>query len=164
MIHLSSGVQHLLSDTCFRTLQLREQVNLLLYLDVCLDLLLFANECLLGLPWRSSGQDPELPLQGAWVQPPVRELRPHKLQGTTKTQNKWMNKTNEKLLAPHFPTGLYINYQDLCFLSLKYPLADLHASTHNLVQILMASNLQTLRFISQPSFSPLLSSFPEAAT
>lgn len=136
---------------------------MLLYLDVCLDLLSFANESLLGLPWRPSGQDSELPLQGAWVRPPVRELRPHKLQGKTKTQNKRMNKTNEKLLAPRFPTGLYINYQDLCFLSPKYPLADLRTTAHNLVQILMASNLQTLRFVSQPSFSPLLSSFPEAA-
>lgn len=60
----------------FQDFSIKEQVNSLLYLDVCLALLLFTNESLLGRPWRSSGQDPELPLQGARVRSPVREVRP----------------------------------------------------------------------------------------
>ena len=38
----------------------------------------------MGLPWRSSGQDCELPLQGALVHSQVRELRSRMLHGAAK--------------------------------------------------------------------------------
>ena len=38
-----------------------------------------------GLPWWSSGKDYTLPMQGTWVQSPVRELRSHILQLRVRT-------------------------------------------------------------------------------
>lgn len=38
----------------------------------------------MGLPWRSSGQDCELPLQGVWVHSQVRELRSRMPRGVAK--------------------------------------------------------------------------------
>ena len=40
----------------------------------------------MGLPWRSSGQDCELPLQGARVRSQVRELRSRMPRGVAKIQ------------------------------------------------------------------------------
>ena len=42
----------------------------------------------LGLPWRSSGWDSALPLQGAWVRPLVRELRSSMPCGVAKKKKK----------------------------------------------------------------------------
>ena len=42
------------------------------------------NICLPGLLWWCSGYDSELPVQGAWVQSLVRELRSHMPYGITK--------------------------------------------------------------------------------
>ena len=41
-----------------------------------------------GLPWWSSGSDFVLPLQGAWVRPLVRELRPHMPRSVAKKKKK----------------------------------------------------------------------------
>ena len=41
-----------------------------------------------GIPWQSSGQDSVLPLQGAWVQSLVGELRSHMPRSAAKTKNK----------------------------------------------------------------------------
>ena len=41
-----------------------------------------------GLPWRSSGWDTMLPLQGAWVQALVRELGSHMPPGAAKKKKR----------------------------------------------------------------------------
>ena len=44
----------------------------------------FIKNSLLGLPWHSSGEDSELPLQGVQVRSLVRELRSCVLHGAAK--------------------------------------------------------------------------------
>ena len=46
----------------------------------------------MGIPWRSSGQDSELPLQGTRVPSLIRELRPGKPRGAVKKQTNKQNK------------------------------------------------------------------------
>ena len=51
----------------------------------------FQNRRLTVLPWPSSGEDSVLPLQGAWVQSVVRELRSGMPHGVEKFINKKKN-------------------------------------------------------------------------
>ena len=64
----------------------------------------------LGIPWWSSGWDSVLPLQGAWVQSVIRELRFHMMWGQKKKNR--VRKTNQFLycadLILYFPPGLLI--------------------------------------------------------
>ena len=48
----------------------------------------YFNKNQLGLPWRSSGYDSELPMQGAWVQSLVRELGSQMPRSTAKKKKK----------------------------------------------------------------------------
>ena len=58
----------------------------------------------MGLPWWSSGKDSTLPLQGAWVQSLVGELRSRKPCGAAK--NKQTNRQNQKCLLQIFHSAL----------------------------------------------------------
>ena len=77
--------------------------------DICLVLKI----TLVGSPWRSSGQESVLPLQGAWVQSLVRELRSRMLHGMAKKKKSSEGRGQcQELLAEegtYSPISFYID-------------------------------------------------------